>query len=101
MGSTPNTRRSGRERRPTPRDPMNSAEPPIPNRPSVFKSQRRSESAKKGWQTRRDHKNNPDNEIPLNPFPSDTLLVSSTLFTIYGISDTQTLMLLCLGKGFK
>lgn len=53
MESSLPQRRSNRGRHPKPPNPANAASPPILAWPSEFESQRRSESARKGWDMRR------------------------------------------------
>lgn len=59
MNPDPAPRRSARGQRPVPKNPDNVADPVLPEPVSEFASQQRSESAKKGWETRRDHKEGP------------------------------------------
>src|ERR1700733_6292114 len=98
--STPSQpRRSGRIRQPTPKNPLNTASPPIRNAPSEFESQRRSERAKKGWETRRtrDQTTSTTIEPQDSPFLTGSPTVSST--RIYAL-----LAFLChwvQGKRFK
>lgn len=91
MSGTPPPRRSSRRRQPTPKNPLNTADAPIPERRSAFEAQRRSESAKKGWKTRRNHGQSSDNEHEVNPFPLGSLQVSS--IAVCRVSSVQTLAL--------
>lgn len=101
MGDTPQARRSGRIRKPTRSNPMNVADPPIPERrPSTFEIQRRSESAKKGWEMRRNRGVSSDDDIQVKTVPSDRLQVSSTLFAHQQHSGSQaTNVTMSKGKG--
>lgn len=78
MGDTPAPCRSNCGQHPTPKDPMNAADPLFPDPPSDFESQQRSESARKGWEKCQGNRKN-SATTPVNMSPAGSPQVSSTL----------------------